>query len=689
TAPLARDVMVAYAARRAGHEPGWVPLPVQYADYALWQQRVLGSEDDPESVLSRQLGYWTRVLADLPELVELPTDHQRPAVQSPRGERVTFTLSADLAQRIDGVAREHQATFFMVVHAALAVLVARVSGSQDIPIGTQIAGRGEAALDDLVGMFGNTLVLRTRIEGAASFAEVLAQVREVDLAGFGHPDVPLERLVEILNPVRSTAYSALFQVLLVVHNYAQSRASLPGLEIEPLDTGSVGAKLDLELDLMERFDAEGQRSGIDGWFTYAVDLFEESTVAGFAEMFTKILEAATADATEPVGAIELRSLAERLAVERWNDTTVRSPDTTLVEGFEAQVTRTPDAVAVVFEGESLTYAQFDARVNQLARYLIGAGVGPESLVAVSMRRSLDLMVGIYAVLRAGGGYVPIDPDQPGERNDYVLDTAAPVCVLSTSRDGFTASGHRVISVDAVDVSGYSPAEVAESELLGPVRADNTAYVIFTSGSTGRPKGVAVTHRAVVNQMGWMRERYELGVGDTVLHKTPITFDASVWELFYPLQVGARLVVAEPGGHRDPEYLVQTAQSWQITILEFVPSMLALFLSADSTLDLPGTLRYVSVGGEALPEEVATRFADRSDAVLDNTYGPTEATVTTTVFRCSPESGRGSGPVPIGAPIRNTAAYVLDARLQPVPVGVAGELYLGGVQVARGYVGRAD
>ncbi|RZL84407.1 MAG: non-ribosomal peptide synthetase [Rhodococcus sp. (in: high G+C Gram-positive bacteria)] len=688
TAPLARDLVVAYAARRAGHEPGWAPLPVQYADYALWQQQVLGTEDDPQSVLSRQLAYWTEELADLPDLVELPTDHPRPAVQSPRGATVNFTLSADLAERIDRLAREHQATFFMVAHTALAVLLARLSGTEDIPIGTQIAGRGEQALDDLVGMFGNTLVLRTRIDGAASFADVLTQVREVDLAGFGHPDVPVERLVEILNPTRSTAYSALFQVLLVVHNYAESRVSLPDLQIDPIDTGTVGAKLDLELNLSERFDPDGRRSGIDGALTYALDLFEDSTVAGFGAIFTTILEAATTEPAVPVGAIELRSEAERRAVDGWNATAVPAPDATLVEVFEAQVARTPDAVAVVFDDTALTYAQFATRVHRLARYLIAQGVGPESVVGLAMSRSVEMMVGLYAVLAAGGGYLPIDPEHPTDRTAYVLATAAPVLVLTSTADrGALPAGVDAVAVDALDVSGYSAAAVTDTDRRAPLRPENLAYAIFTSGSTGRPKGVAVDHRSVVNQMAWMDERYRLGANDTVLQKTPITFDASVWELFYPLQVGARLVVAVPGGHRDPEYLVRAAERWQVTILEFVPSMLALFLAADSALTLPVSLRYVSVGGEALSTDLAARFADRTDAILDNTYGPTETTVTATVFRCPPQPV--PGPIPIGTPIRNTRAHVLDHRLRPVPVGVPGELYLAGVQVARGYLGRPD
>ncbi|ORI23160.1 non-ribosomal peptide synthetase [Rhodococcus sp. 1168] len=686
TAPMSRDIAVAYAARREGQEPGWSPLEVQYADYTLWQQEVLGSEGDPDSLISRQLRYWTEALADLPDLLELPTDRPRPPVQSSRGAAVTFTVAKDLADRIDQIARENNLTLFMVVHAALTVLLARLSGADDIPIGIQVAGRGEAALDDLVGMFGNTLILRNRVHSASSFAEILSGTREVGLAGFGNPDVPLERLLETLNPTRSTAYSALFQVLLVVHNFVQSEVSLPGLHIAPLETGVIGAKLDLEWHLTELFDAEGLRSGISGTITYATDLFEESTVAGFATKLVAIFEAVTRDATVAVGEIDLRSNAEREAMKLWNDTSVPVPDRTLSNLFGEQVRRTPGATAVVFEGESLTYADLDGRVNRLARRLIAEGVGPESLVGLGMRRSLDLIVGIYAVLRAGGGYVPLDPDQPRERNDYVLNTASPVCVLSSTRDDFDASGHRVLNIDVLDLSEHSITEILESELVAPLRPENVAYVIFTSGSTGRPKGVAVSHRSVVNQMAWMRDRYGLGIEDSVLQKTPVTFDASVWELFYPLLVGARLVVAAPGGHRDPAYLVRMVEQWSVTILEFVPSMLALFLAAESALQLPASLRYLSVGGEAFPPELAARLGDRTDAVVDNTYGPTEATVTSTVYRVEPGS---VGRVPIGTPIRNTQAFVFDSRLQMAPIGVAGELYLAGVQLARGYYGRVD
>ncbi|WP_442972550.1 non-ribosomal peptide synthase/polyketide synthase [Rhodococcus sp. JS3073] len=683
-APMSRDIVVAYAARREGHEPGWSPLEVQYADYTLWQREILGAQDDPTSPISEQLRYWTDVLADLPEMVELPTDQPRPAVQSPRGAKVGFTLSSDLAERIDHLAREFNSTFFIVVHASLAVLMARLSGTDDIPIGTQIAGRGDPALDDLIGMFGNTLVLRSRVDPAMSFADVLAEVREVDLAAFGNPDVPLERLVEVLNPMRSTAHSALFQVLLVVHNFVRSRVTLPGLEIAPLETDYVGAKLDLEIHFTDTSDSAGHRTGVEGSIVYALDLFRESTVARFATQLVTILEAVTRDVTIPVGEIELRSVDERAAMDRWNATAVDVRGGTLVQLFDDQVRRTPDAVAVVFEEQSLTYAEFDARANRLARYLISREVGPESLVGLGMSRSLEMMVSVYAVLKAGAGYLPLDPEHPADRNAYMIATAKPDVVLTTSWDrGDLPASVDADEVDILDLSDFGSETVTDASRLAPLRPENLAYAIFTSGSTGRPKGVAISHRSVVNQIAWMRSRYALGDRDTVLHKTPITFDASVWELFYPLQAGARLVIAAAGGHRDPEYLMRMSDRWHVTILEFVPSMLALFL-AESSLALPRSLRYVSVGGEALPSESAARFAARTEAALDNTYGPTEATVTSTVHRCL----RGvSGPIPIGRPIRNTRTFVLDRRLHRVPVGVPGELYLAGIQLARGYHAR--
>ncbi|MBJ8349003.1 condensation domain-containing protein, partial [Antrihabitans sp. YC2-6] len=547
--PFTRDLMVAYAARAQGDLPAWEPHRVQYADFSLWQRAMLGSEDNPGSLISTQLDYWSRALAGIPDQLDLPTDRPRPAVATESGSSYEFTISAELHQRMTRLAREQHSTVFMATHAAFAVLLARLSGTDDIVIGTPVAGRGERALDDLIGMFVNTLVLRTAFDPAATFADLLESVREVDLEAFGHADVPFERLVEVLNPARSRARHPLFQVMLAFQNQQRPHLELDGLTVSGLPTGDELAKFDLQLTLVDQYDENGLPDEMQAIFAYATDLFDQSTVASFAERFVRILEVVLADANVAVGDIELLEVAERRRVlVEWNDTGFAVDSAaTLVSLWESQVVAAPDAVALVFEGSELTYGEFAGRVQQLARWLIEAGVGPDSMVALGMRRSLDLVIGMYAVIVAGGAYVPVDPDHPAERIDYILDTAQPVCVLTTRGDDFGTPD--AVLIDELDLAGFSAEPVADAERVAPLRAGNTAYVIFTSGSTGRPKGVAVSHGAIVNRLVWMQSAYGLGADDVVLQKTPATFDVSVWEFFWPLQVGARLVVARPDGHR--------------------------------------------------------------------------------------------------------------------------------------------
>ncbi|MCF8781843.1 non-ribosomal peptide synthetase [Rhodococcus ruber] len=686
-APLGRDVMVAYESRHRGEVPGWVPLPVQYADFALWQRRMLGSVDDPESVFSRQMQYWLGQLEDLPEVLPLQTDRPRPAVQSFRGATVSFEVPASVHAGLSRVGREHASTVFMVVHAALAVLLSRLSGTADIAVGTPVAGRGARELDDLIGMFVNTLVLRTRVESGVSFEQVLSQARAVDVAAFGHADVPFEALVDEFAPVRSTAHSPLFQVLLVFQNFARTRFELPELVVSGVEAELDSAKFDLQFTFVEQFDESGAPAGMVGAVTYASDLFDESTVVGFGQRFVRVLESVVVDPSVPVGEIEILEAAERVRVlETWNATSVDlDGSVTLVDLFDEQVRRSPAVPAVVSVEEEWSYAEFASRVRRLARHLIGLGVGPETVVAVAMRRSVDLVVAVHAVLAAGGAYVPIDPDHPGERTQYVLASAAPLVVLTTVRDGFEAPGSPVLEVDVVDVSGYSDEPIADEERIAGLQASNTAYVIYTSGSTGRPKGVALTHAATVNQLRWAQARYPLDSSDVVLHKTPFTFDVSVWELFWTLQTGARLVVAAPDGHRDPFYLAEVIADYGVTTVHFVPSMLAAFVAVVPE-GVGAGVRRVFVAGEALPIEVVRRVVRDGNGTpeVHNWYGPAEAEVVTAWV------GDPSAPSAlIGAPVWNTEVYVLDGRLQPVPVGVAGELYLAGAQLARGYHGRAE
>ncbi|WP_068056818.1 non-ribosomal peptide synthetase [Nocardia xishanensis] len=685
--PLTRDLMTAYADRAAGRAPQLAPLAVQYADYTLWQREVLGSEDDPESVLAQQIDFWRAELAGLPEQLELPADRPRPSVASYRGDVLRFGVDADVHAALGEVAQRHHSTLFMVVHTALAVLLARLSGTRDIVIGTPVAGRGDAALDDLIGMFVNTLVLRNDVDPAASVDQLLDAVRHGDLAAFGHADLPFERLVELLDPVRSAARHPLFQVMLTFQNLARTELELPGLTVSGVDMAVPLAKFDLQLSLAEQLDPTGAPAGISAEITYATDLFDPATIRGLADRFGLILAAIAGDPTAVIGDIDLLTADERAAVlTGWNDTTQPVPAATLVSLFERQRAATSYATALVFEDERLTYAEFGARVHRMARRLLADGVGPGSLVALAIRRSTELVVAMYAVLEAGAGYVPLDPDQPAERVDYVLETARPVLVLTTERDDFATAAAPVLAMDTLDLEGFESAPVSDFERARPIRPGDTAYVIFTSGSTGRPKGVAVTHGAIVNRLLWMQHEYPLGADDVVLQKTPATFDVSVWEFFWPLQVGARLVVAKPDGHRDPVYLATVMAEQQVTTAHFVPSMLSVFVSTLGDGAAAPALRQVFASGEALPAPTAQRLRELTGARLHNLYGPTEAAVDVTYHEVV-DADEVS--VPIGRPVWNTQLYVLDSRLHPVAPGIAGELYLAGDQLALGYLGRSD
>ncbi|WP_327151542.1 non-ribosomal peptide synthetase [Nocardia sp. NBC_01329] len=672
-APLARDMMAAYSARLHHEQPAWPPLTVQYADYAIWQHSVLGTEEDPDSLLRAQIDYWTAQLADLPALLELPTDRPRPPTQTYAGANVPIELDADLHAKLEQVARAHNTTLFMVFHAALAATLSRLAHTDDIAIGTPYAGRGEPELDDLVGMFVNTLVLRTRLTPGMSFTQLLEHVRGTDLAAFGHADVPFERLVQEMNPVRTHAHHPLFQVMLAFQNLATTDFELPELSVSAVEADTGTSLFDLQVTVSDSHDATGAPTGITGGITYATDLFDEATATSIVDRLLRLLDAMATDPARPVHDVDLLDADERDAeLVRWNTTAYPlAPDETLASVFTASVHTHHDLPAVTAPDETLTYTQFASRVNRLARLLIARGVGPETLVALRMHRSLDQVTAMYAIHAAGGGYVPIDPDHPADRIDYMLDTAKPVVVLST--------------LQGLDVSGYDDSPVTDSERLAPLRPENVAYVLFTSGSTGRPKGVSVPHRAVLNQLHWINGTYSLTPDDVVLQKTPATFDVSVWELFATLIAGARMIIAAPYGHTDPVYLAETIAAHRVTLTSFVPSMLAAFAEATPRRSLLASLRALLVGGEAFGQEVVTA-ARRvlPDVGLHNLYGPTEFTLHATEHLVTEDD---DGSIPMGAPVWNVRAYVLDSRLQPALPGVAGDLYLAGNQAARGYQDR--
>ncbi|MDO1486797.1 putative non-ribosomal peptide synthetase [Rhodococcus rhodochrous] len=686
--PLTRDVMVAYESRRRGEAPSWQPLPIQYADYALWQRRILGSEDDPDSIVSRQLAYWSEALSGLPEQLDLPSDRPRPAVASYRGSNVTFEVDARLHAELARLARENNATLFMVVQTALSVLLARLAGVDDVAVGTPTAGRGDEALDDIVGMFVNTLVFRTSFRPADPFVDVLRRNRDFDLAAFAHSDVPFERLVEHLNPERSTARNPIFQVGFSFQNIAPIRLNLGDVDVSEIEFDPGIAQVDMHVSVADRYDEHGNPEGLTGNVIYAVDLFDESTIRTILRRFVDVLEAVTRTPSVPVGDIDLLGWHEYERVIRsWNATERAVAEGVLLDGFAEQVACRPDALAVLGEDCAWTYAEFASRVNRLARHLISMGVGPESRVALTMRRSPEMLAAIYAVLTAGGAYVPVDPDHPAERTRHVLESAEPVLVLSRSgEDAPGAEGHRVVDVDSVDLSAFSDAPVTDADRISVLRPENAAYVIYTSGSTGMPKGVAVPHSAVVNQIRWLAGEYGLDESDAVFLKTPVTFDVSVWELFAATDVGGRIVVASHDGHRDPAYLARMIDEHAVTATSFVPSMLAVFV-AGADAGTCASLRLVLSAGEALGRDTVLAMRERFPAaVVHNLYGPTESTVHITAARLPDEL---PDILPIGRPVWNSRAYVLGGRLEPVPVGVAGELYVSGAQVARGYHGRVD
>ncbi|WP_280502055.1 non-ribosomal peptide synthetase, partial [Nocardia farcinica] len=578
------------------------------------------------------------------------------------------------------------ATFLWVVPAACAPTFAGLGGGDDIAIGSPVGGRGHRELDDLVGMFVNTVVLRTAVDADASLAELVAAVREADLAAFAHTELPFERIVDELVTDRSGGAHPLFQVMLsyTPGQEAHEALTLPGLTVRPVPVPDDGAKFDLHLVLHD--DGAG---GLSGSLRYATDLFDHGTAASAATRLTRVLAAAASAPGTRVGEVELLDDTERARVLReWNDTAHPLPATdTLVSLFQRQAARTPGLPAVTFADTTLTYGEFADRVNRLARELIHRGVGPETTVALGMRRSLDLVTAMYAVVVAGGAYVPLDPDHPAERTGHVLDTARPLAILTSGED-LPGPDERTprIRVDRLDLSARSAAPVTDADRRAPLRPRHTAYVLFTSGSTGRPKGVAVEHAAVVNRLCWMQSAHvALGPGDVLLQKTPVTFDVSVPEFFWPLQVGARMVLAAPDAHRDPRQIAELIAAEGVTVTHFVPSMLAVFL-AEAAQDAGAGLRHVFCSGEALPAATARRLRELTGVRVHNLYGPTEAAVEVTAHEVTDADVHT---VPLGRPVWNTRVYVLDARLRPVPVGVPGELYLAGAQLARGYLGRPD
>ncbi len=680
---LLRETKALYEAYAAGRPSPLPEPPIQYADFAYWQRRWMRGE-----VLEEQLRYWSERLAGGPPVLQLPTDFPRPKVHSFKGAGPRLELDLELCRELRRAARREGVTLFVFMLAVFETLLHRTTGERDLLIGTAAANRRSRQIEQMIGMVVNTLVLRTDLGGDPSFRRLLERVQETALGAYAYQDMPLEKLVERLAPERDLSRNPLFQVMFSFHDSEVPDLEFAGLTGEVLERNNGSAKADLNVIVIPRAEQRvGQqpRSGQEGiaiiW-EYSTDLFTASTMQRTFGHFTRLLRSAARSPASPISELGMLGAAERWQlVGELGDTAASyaEADRCLHRLFELQAARTPDAVAVTSDRGSLTYRRLDEAANQVAHRLRRLGVGPEVVAGVLMQRSLEMVVALYGVLKAGGAYLPLDPELPPERLAFMAaQTGSPAVLAQEGLEAPAGLGSTVVVLD-----GELRALEGEPRTALPTGAgaDNLAYVIYTSGSTGRPKGVMNAHRGIVNRLLWMQHAHPLRPDDRLLQKTPFSFDVSVPELFWPLLTGARLVMARPGGHRDPAYLARTIAQQAITTIHFVPSMLQAFL-ATADLELCGSLRRVLASGEALTWELEQGCLARLGVPLHNLYGPTEAAVEVSFWSCRrPPRPRS---VPIGRPIANTRLQPVDARLEPVPLGVPGELLIGGIQVARGY-----
>ncbi len=676
---LVSEFNALYEAFAKGEVDPLKPLEVQYADYAQWQREWLEGE-----VLERQLSYWEQQLAELPQVHGLPLDHPRPAVQTFNGAIHTFELDGVTLAQLKQLALQEQATLFMVLQGVFALLLARHSNRHDIVIGTPVANRLQQELESLVGFFVNTLVLRADCSAGQRFRDYLRHIKRINLDAQANQDVPFEYLVERLKPQRSTSHTPLFQIMFNMNttDAETGAAQLQELELTSLRSERVAVKFDLVLDVMETAD------GLQFNFAYNTDLFDESTIVGLGEHFQNLARGVAANATERIEQLPLLSESEQqhLLYELNETVADYASEACLHELFEAQVARRPEAVALVYGDRRLSYRELNEQANQVAHYLSEQGVGPDVLVGLCVERSPAMVVGMLGILKAGGAYVPLDPSYPQERLEYMIADSAPAVVLTQDllAQRLSLSDVRTLRLDADKelLSAY-PTHNLKREEVGLTSA-NLVYVIYTSGSTGKPKGVMLPHSGIVNCITWMQETYKLDESDKFLGKTSLNFDPSVWELLWTLSVGAAVVLAEQESHFDTAYLKQLIITEQVTSAYFVPSMLSMFL-AEPGVGQCRSLKRVISGGESLSAPTIHSFHELLEAELHHSYGPTETSIAASEWTCPPDAAA----VAIGRPLANTQLYVLDASQQVAPLSVAGELYVGGVAVGRGYLNRPE
>ncbi|HWN32186.1 MAG TPA: amino acid adenylation domain-containing protein, partial [Pseudonocardia sp.] len=666
---LCADLAVAYRARQAGAAPEFAPLPVSYSDYARWQRAAL---DGPEMAAQRE--FWRTRLRDLPEQIELPTDRTRPLGPSPEGVAVTVPLARPVLAALRALAVREGTTPFVVWHALVGLLLLRNGTGPDIPVGTPVSGRGSAEVHGLVGMFVNSVVLRTDLSGNPTFSELVARVAAADLAAFAQQDLPFDRVVDLVAPSRVYGRPPLFQTMVVYSGATPPPLRLPGVTDTPFAARLEIAKFDLTFTLVDE-----EASPPAATIRYSTALFEPETVRRLAGELRQLAEEVAADPGRPLSAIEhLPADVRARMLDSWNATGAATSDTTLPAMFAEQVAATPDAVAVVCGERELTYRELDDWSAQLAGELLARGVGPERTVGIHLERSLEMVVALLAVQRSGGAFVPLEPSWPRRRIEDTVRTSRPVLVLSADP---ASLGWADLPALPVPPPGAAGEPVPELPALDP---ENLAYVMYTSGSTGAPKGAMIRHRAIANRLLWQVDLLDFGPGDAALFKAPLGFDISINEIFLPLVCGASLVVCEPGLEREVTELAGLIAARRVTFCYLTSSMLELLLGVGDAGAALSCLRHVWCGGELLTPELFARFRARVDATLYHGYGPAEATIGVSheIYR----EGHERGAVTIGKPNPNTAIYLLDEQLRAVSVGVAGEIYLGGLPLARGYVG---
>ena len=653
------------------------PITIQYADYALWQRQWLQGD-----VLNKQLNFWQQQLADIPSVLPLPTDKPRPHIQSYRGTKQSFVISSEITTALKTLCQQENCTLYMMLLAAFKVLLYRYTATEDIVVGSPIANRNRTEIETLIGFFVNTLVLRTNLANNPNFREVLARVKDSTLSASTNQDVPFDLVVEAVTKEsqRSLSHTPLFQVMFVLQNAIQSNLELPDLNWESLEIEATTTKFDLTL-LIEETETE-----LKACWEYSTDLFNPDTISRMTGHFQTLLSGIVANPQQSITQLPLLTTQEQQLLIQWNATEADYPlGKCIHQLFDTQAAKTPEAVAVIFENSQLTYRELNSKANQLADYLQEKGVKSDILVGICLERSLEMVISLLAILKAGGAYLPLDPSYPPERLQFMVEDSN-LSVLLTQEKLLDLIPNSSAKIICLDREWENIAQNPGINSVNTVTPDNLAYVIYTSGSTGKPKGVMIPHRALTNHMQWMQHELPLNSADKVLQKTLFSFDASVWEFYAPLLVGGTLVLAKPDGHHEPDYLIELIIEKQITILQLVPSLLRVLLE-ENAIAFCQSLRRVFCGGENLPRELQQQFYQQlNHCQLYNLYGPTEATIDTTYYLC-PQQTRSINS--IGKPISNARVYILDNNLQPVPIGIPGEIYIGGVGVARGYLNNLE